>query len=155
MNNYYNDKEYLEIVKDIINNENFLKIKNYKHHGDNRLNHVLRVSYMAYNKAKKKKLNYKETARGALLHDFFYVNNQKLDFKTRLYVLKHHPEFALDIANYYFNLTNLEQDIIVSHMYRLNPNHKPKYEESRLVSKIDKIVSIYDRIYSLRKLFKK
>ncbi len=154
MNNYLNDNEYLEIVNDILNNRNYLKIKKYKHHGDNRFNHCVRVSYMAYKKAKKKDLKYREVARGALLHDFFYVNNQSLDIKTRLYVLKHHPEYALDIANYYFELTDLEKDIIISHMYRLN-NHKPQYKESWLVRRVDKIVSVYDRIYSWGKIFKK
>lgn len=153
MNNYLNDKEYLEIVNDVLTNDNYLKMKNYKHHGDNRFNHCVRVSYMAYKKAKKKNLKYREVARGALLHDFFYVNNQSLDIKTRLYVLKHHPEYALDIAKYYFQLADLEKDIIISHMYPLG-NNKPRYKESKLVNICDKQVSFYDMRYFITNLFK-
>ena len=75
MNSIYNDYTYTNIINDILENEEFLKIKNYKHHGLSRLEHSLRVSYYSYLITKKLRLNYIETARGGLLHDFFLNEN--------------------------------------------------------------------------------
>ena len=55
-------EEYYEIVKDILNNEEFIKRKTYRHHGNITVyDHCLRVSIMAYKISKRLKLgDYKE-----------------------------------------------------------------------------------------------
>ena len=71
LDNIFNDRGYLFIVEDILNNQYFTEIKRCKHHGMNRLDHSLRVSYYSYLLAKKLGLNAVEIARGGLLHDLF------------------------------------------------------------------------------------
>ena len=63
-------KEYYSIVEDILDNEEFNKLRNIEHHGITRFDHSMKVSYYSYVIAKKINFNYKEMARGALLHDF-------------------------------------------------------------------------------------
>ena len=75
------DKEYLEIVSYILNNEEFLKLKKCEHHGISRFDHSLKVSYKAYKFAKKNNLDYKAVAVGGLLHDFFTDENVNLKDK--------------------------------------------------------------------------
>ena len=77
MRNWKKDKVYLEIVDDVLSNNDFKELKMYKHHGDNRLDHSIRVSYYSYLIAKKIGLNTKSIARAGLLHDFFKVNIRK------------------------------------------------------------------------------
>ena len=67
-----NDKEYMQIVKDIINNETVAEMKKYRQHYDiNTFEHCLNVSYISYRICKKLKWDYKSMARGAMLHDLF------------------------------------------------------------------------------------
>ncbi len=138
---YDNDKEYEEIVYDILTDEDFKKLSKYVHHGDNRLNHCVRVSYRAYKKAKKRGLRYKEVARAGLLHDCMYVNNQKLDIFTRIGVLFTHPKKSLENAKNKYKLSELEENIIITHMFPLG-HRIPKYKESWLVDFTDDVVSI-------------
>lgn len=49
-----NNKEFLEIVKVILENEEFQKRSMYLHHGKTSVyDHSLKVSYLSYNLAKK------------------------------------------------------------------------------------------------------
>ena len=145
MKKYYEDKKYLDIVDNILNNEKFLKLENIKHHGINRLNHSIRVSYNSYRITKLLKLNYKSSARAGLLHDFFLEDNSKLNKKEKLKVLFKHPKYAYDKSNELFEISNLEKDIITTHMFPIGKN-VPKYAESWIVDIVDDIASIYERI---------
>lgn len=133
------DKEYLKIVKDIIGNKEFDRLKDCEHHGITRYDHSLKVSYQAYKYAKKHGLNYEEVARGGLLHDFFIT--ERMNTKEKLISTFNHPEKAQINARSTFNITERESDIIVSHMFPLGRNI-PKYSESWLVSMFDKKVAI-------------
>ena len=68
------DKEFKYIIKDILSNDEFLKTKQKVHHGITRYDHLMRVSYYSFLVSKFLRLNYKETTRAALLHDFFGYN---------------------------------------------------------------------------------
>ena len=151
MNSIYNDYTYTNIINDILENEEFLKIKNYKHHGLSRLEHSLRVSYYSYLITKKLRLNYIETARGGLLHDFF-LNENLSERKQRLSMI-YHPYEALKYANNFFYLSDLEKDIIINHMFPTLPHKIPKYLESWIVSLVDKVVATYEFYYSYGRTF--
>ena len=142
------DKEYLEIVNDILSNKEFIKLKEYKHHGISRYDHVLRVSRWSYKYAKKHKLDYVSCARAGLLHDFFLINNQEINILYRINVLFIHPRIALKNSKKYFKLNKKEERIILSHMFPVNLTI-PTSSEAWLVDIVDDIVSIYERIYSL------
>jgi uncharacterized protein len=142
MEEIYNDKEYLSIVEDILNNDNFLKIRNSEHHGLSRLDHSLRVSYYSYLMAKRLKLNYVETARAGLLHDFF-TNEELTEKEYKKYALIHHKK-ALANANKYFTLTKREKNIIISHMFPLTLFRVPRYMEAWVIGFTDKKIAIYE-----------
>lgn len=148
---YYQDKEFYNIVKDIINNEEFLKLREIKHHGINRYNHCVRVSYYTYKVAKMLGLNYYEATRGAMLHDFFLDETVK-DGSYR--ALTKHPKYALENSIKNFALTDREKDIIKSHMFPVNLT-LPRYKESWLVDLVDDLCSFYERFYSTRELANK
>ena len=145
-----NDNEYLKIIENILKNREFKKMKNIEHHGVSRLDHSMKVSYYSYKVAKAFHLNYYETARGGLLHDFFFSPVER-DAKERLLSTFTHPSKALETANNYFTLSNKEQDMIRSHMFPINLS-VPKYAESWIVSVVDKFVAVSE--LSLKYKFK-
>ena len=120
-------------------------MRDVKHHDSNRLQHSLKVSYYSYKVAKTLHLNYKAVARGGLLHDFFTertVDYRKIRDKVKLYTGSH-PKKAVKNAKKYFEISDLEEDIIRSHMFPIDIKI-PKYAESWLVSSVDKTVSFYE-----------
>ena len=135
------DDDYIDIVKHILNNEEFLKLKNYEHHGITRFDHSLKVSYQAYKFAKKHNLDYKSVAIGGLLHDFFHSSNVSL--KEKFISTFNHPLKAEANALEKFNVNTKEADIIRSHMFPLNLV-VPKYKESWIVSLYDKKVALFE-----------
>lgn len=142
MPNYENDKQYMSIVRHILDNEEFSELKNIKHHEQNRLDHCLKVSYYAYKTAKRMGLSYEEVARAGLLHDFYLgqVSEQKNIKEQLLLFTTKHPEEAVKNSLKYFDLTDKEIDIIRTHMFPVDVKI-PKYAESWLVSFVDKVVS--------------
>ena len=146
MRKIYKDDEYMIYVKDILDNTEFKKLKKYLHHGITRYDHCVRVSYNSYKIAKKLKLNSKDVARAGLLHDFFLVNNQKIDKLERFKVLFSHPRIAVENSKKYFTINEKEENIILSHMFPFGIV-LPKYKESILVDIIDDAASIYERMY--------
>lgn len=139
----YKDFEYISIVNDILEHSEFNKIKNITHHGLNRFDHCMRVSYYSYKITKFLKLGYKDVARAGLLHDFFLVDNEGVDATKRLDVLINHPKYALINANKHFELSDKEKDIIRTHMFPVALKI-PKYVESWIVDIVDNLVAIYE-----------
>ena len=134
--------EYNNIVKDILENREYKKLENYKHHGINRLEHSKRVSFYSYKICKCFGLDYISASRGGLLHDFFKNNYKKYSRKK---LLIEHPTYALYNARKYFKLNEIEKDIIKSHMFPINIKTIPRYKESLIVTIIDKVACIYER----------
>ncbi len=152
MNTEQNDSEYLHIIKEIVNDEEFLKLKDSIHHGTNRYDHSLRVAYMAFNYAKKRDLDYKTITKGALLHDFF-ENPENLKTTDRIISTFIHPKKALKNAKNKYELNEIEEDIIISHMFPINLR-LPKYKESWIVSLCDKRVAIDEFLATVNFKFK-
>ena len=142
LNGYENDYEFLRLVKDILDNKKFEMMKDCVHHGMSRWEHSMRVSYYSYKIAKKFRLNYIDTARGGLLHDFFV--NDDLTVMKQKFSIFFHPYHSLDNAKKYFRLSQLEEDIIINHMFPTLPHKIPKNIESWIVSFVDKIVATYE-----------
>ena len=151
--NKYKDLEYINLVNDILENEEFNKIKKITHHGLNRFDHCIRVSYYSYKISKILRLGYKDVARAGILHDFFLVDNTDVDTAKRLDVLINHPKYALINAKRYFELTEKEENIITSHMIPVALK-APKYAESWIVDVVDNIVAILEAGYTTRKHLK-
>lgn len=152
MDYIFNDKEYVNIVRNIMENNEFAQIKDCIHHGTTRFDHSLKVSYISYKISKLLKLDVRKTARGGLLHDFFWTNSKDMKSKT-LSVFKHNIE-AVNNAENIFIISEKEKDIIETHMFPVVPNKLPKYAESWLVSLVDKGVSVYEFLNNYSSSFK-
>lgn len=142
------DSEYKRIVKNILDNEEFNKTKTIEHHGVNRFDHSVSVSYYSYKVAKALHLDYVGAARGGLLHDFF-ISPEERSQKERIISTFVHPKEALDTAKAQFELTVKEEDMIRSHMFPVNIS-VPKYMESWIVSFVDKAVAINEVSYKFK-----
>lgn len=141
------DKEYLEIVSFILNHPEFKKRKEYHHHENRSVYvHSLMVSYKSYKIAKKLKLDYRSSAIGGLLHDFYYndwqVNPKKVKKITEMHGFVH-PKEALENSKKLFPSTidNKIADIISKHMFPLTIK-PPRYLESWIITMVDKYVSL-------------
>ncbi len=137
-------EEFEKIINPILNNNEFLKTKEKRHHGITRLDHLMRVSYYSFLITKILHLNYKETARAALLHDFFLDETSN---DSKIGKLRNHPYYALENSLKYYNLTDREQDIIKTHMFPVT-FIPPKYLESWIVDLVDDFAGIYEKYKS-------
>jgi uncharacterized membrane protein/HD superfamily phosphodiesterase len=134
------ENEFYEIIKDIYEHEEVLKLKLHYHHNSSIYDHVMDVSYFSYKACKFLKLDYQSAARGGLLHDFFlydWRHHDVPDLPEEKYHGIEHPKIALTNARKYFILNDIEKDIIIKHMWPLTLV-PPKYKESFIVSFADK-----------------
>ncbi len=136
------DREYIDIVGDIIDHKEFVKVEKCIHHLNNRYDHSIRVSYISYRISKMLKLNYRAAARAGLLHDFFIHEGEK-NKKEKITTLFRHPKYALVNTKKHFEVDAIEENIIVSHMFPFCID-VPKYLESWLVDTVDNFVAIYE-----------
>lgn len=137
-----NDREFQNLISELMDSEEFKRLEECRHHGISRMLHSKRVAYFSYKIAKKLKLDYQSVARGGLLHDYFIDISATSKEKHRNIFI--HPKTALNNSTKLFNLNDTEKDIILSHMFPLMPVYVPKYLESWLVSMVDKIVATYE-----------
>jgi len=137
-----NCSEYLSIVEKILNNRKFNKLKNEVHHyNSNRFDHCVEVSYKTYKVCKKLNLDYESATKAAILHDFFFDD----EFNNKRESLFKHPKVALENAKKITNLTEKEENIIVSHMYPVG-GKMPRCAESVIVDLVDNYVSLKEKL---------
>lgn len=104
--------DYENLIKDIKNNDKFLKLKEEEHHGTNRYDHCKKVSYLSYRVSKFLGLDYESTARAGLLHDFYYGER---DDQDNSYL--NHPKVSVKNSKAEFDITFKEEDMIRTHMF--------------------------------------
>ncbi len=137
-------EEFNLFIQDILDNKEFNKLNKELHHGITRYEHSLRVAKYSYKIAKLFNMKHtEETTRAALLHDFYLDKN--LEGQNSARRLQTHPEMALENSLKYYELNELQQDIIKSHMFPCNLTI-PKHKESWLVSMVDKTVGAYEML---------
>ncbi len=140
------DAEYYLIVKDILENPEFLRRKEFRHHGNRTVyDHSLAVSILSYRIAKRLHLDYKSAAIGGLLHDFYYKPWQETK-DPRPFFKKHgfsHAGEALENSKIYFPylMNKRVEDIIKKHMFPLNIK-PPMCREGWVITCVDKYVSM-------------
>ena len=139
------EKEYYEIVKEILEHKEFLKRKNYKHHGEITVyDHCLKVSHIAYKISKKfKSFDSNSVAIGGLLHDFYFKPWKELEKRPLLekHGFVHAKEAVVNSYRYFPELMNGKiENIILRHMFPLN-KIPPKYIEAWIIVLVDKYVS--------------
>lgn len=139
--------EYTLLVEDILQHEQFLKLKEYHHHSNHIYDHAARVSYLSFRISKALGMDYQAAARGGLLHDFFLYDwhERKDRDEKRSTHGKEHPFIALANARTYFSVNDMEEDIITKHMFP-KTHALPRYKESVVVSICDKLSAIYEYV---------
>ena len=139
--------DYYEIVKNVLENEEFQKRKTYAHHGNITVyEHSLKVSKLAYKMSKIfKNIDSESVAIGALLHDFYKTPWQSKPSAKHFFEkhgFTHANEAFLNAKEYFPEVINEKtEDIIKKHMFPLNIA-LPKYKESWIVTISDKLVSL-------------
>lgn len=146
-NNLYD--EFLDVVGDLINTPEFKKLDEYSHHyGVTRMQHCINVAYYSFTVCKKMGLDYVAAARAGLLHDLFYYDWHE----TGISMVKHailHSRIAVKNAEKITELSDLERDIIKSHMW-LCGKMWPRHKESYIVSMADKICAVWEAGYGVK-----
>lgn len=154
MKKEYND-EYNKIIKDIINNEYFLKTKEDLHHGTNKYDHLIRVSKCSFIIGKLLHANVRSLTRAAILHDFFYGSRTEKEENSYL----NHPKTAAKNAKEVFNISTIEEDTIKTHMFHhvilkklipfINIKEKANFKENKPKSKEGWILCLSDLLVSI------
>ncbi|MEG0441016.1 MAG: HD domain-containing protein [Oscillospiraceae bacterium] len=129
---------FVRCVSDLLTTEQVQKMRQWRHHFDvTCYDHSIFVSYVAFRLARRWRLDYTAAARAGLLHDLYlydphdktaHPGNQCLD----------HPRFALRNAKSLVELTPVEENCIISHMWPLSPR-MPKCKLAVVVNLADKI----------------
>lgn len=153
MTDYRKDKEFMSYVSHLIKHPRFQKLKDItQHHHSTRLEHSINVAYTSYRLSKKLGWDAKSTARGALLHDFFYYDWRVTKFnKGHAWV---HPRIAVKNARKLTNLSKKEEDIILKHMWgaTIAP---PRYKEGYIVTMVDKYWAVREASQPFERWIKK
>lgn len=143
------DGEYFEAIGDLLENRLVLSMSTIRHHRTSTLHHSLVVSQASFYLAKAFGFDAVAVARGGLLHDFFLYDWRTKDHPHHPTA---HPEIALVNARAAFSLSEIEADIIRTHMWPVTRVFYT-YRESFLVSSIDKISTLWDLGPLLRGIF--
>ena len=140
------EKEFLELIEPIINQENYQKMKEYRHHGNiSTYDHSISVAYLCYKYHinHKSKIDLNSLIRGALLHDYYLYDWHSKSKWHKFHGFKH-PYFALKNAlKEYPDLTKREKNAILRHMFPLIPV-PPRYEIGWVITLSDKIAAFSD-----------
>jgi uncharacterized protein len=139
--NWRDDEEYVSYIEDLLATDEVQRLADYTQHmNSTRLEHSISVSYNSYKLAKQFNGDARATARAGLLHDLFYYDwrTTKFDEGSHAYM---HPRIAVKNAEKITELSDLERDIIIKHMWgaTITP---PKYKESYIVTMVDKYCAI-------------
>ncbi len=139
---------YLDYIRPFLINPEVHKMKSFIQHGqESTFDHVLHVSYVSFILAKKLRLplDGKSLARGGFLHDFYLYDWHVRDPLRKRFHGFHHAKTAHDNAVACFKINQVEEDIIMTHMWPMTLK-LPRYKESYFVNLIDKIVSLKEII---------
>lgn len=86
----YNDKEFINVIDDMINNKTVQEMKKYRQHYETScFDHCLEASYFCYKICKKLHLDYISCARAAMVHDLFYMIGVFVNLVEKVYMLLH------------------------------------------------------------------
>lgn len=132
-------QEFYDCIRDIMEHPVVQQMKKYPHHCDtNCYQHCLNVSYYNFQICRLLGLNARAAARAGMLHDLFLYDWRRHAAKTGDHFHgMTHPRKALNMAETYFELSPLEREIILKHMWPLTVV-PPKYLETYVICLTDK-----------------
>lgn len=141
------EKLFRSILADLCKHSRMMQSAKFIQHGNTSVfRHSVSVAYTSFWIAEKMKLNVEERTliRGALLHDYFLYDWHEKDDSHKWHGF-FHAKKALNNAMEDFDLNRIEQDMIMRHMFPLNPV-PPRYRESWILCLADKICSSQETV---------
>lgn len=138
--------EWYAIVAPIITSEEYLKRKNFRHHGDHTVyEHSIKVSKASFRLAKMFHGDYRSAAIAGVLHDLYSTPWQEVTekqpfFKQHGFI---HARVALENSRKYYPqyLNKKVENAIVRHMFPLNIV-PPRYGTGWFITVADKCASM-------------
>lgn len=147
----YNEKEFISIIKDLLENETVKQMQKYRQHYETScFDHCLTASYYCYKYCKKFNLDYVSCSRAAMLHDLFLYDWRKRQNGRKGFHAFTHPKTAYENASKLVTLNKKEADIILKHMWPVTIA-LPKYKESYILTLVDKYCALnesYQELYN-------
>ena len=134
---------------DVLASPKVQALRGFVHHGRvTRYEHSLSVCYIALRIAGRLRLRVDERSmvRGALLHDYF-LYDWHISAKEHRWHGFRHAGTALRNASRDFELSDVERDVILKHMFPLNPA-LPRYRETVIVTLADKLCAVQEFMVS-------
>lgn len=138
------DSKFYELIKNIIETDNYKSQKNYISHGNTNLyDHQIDVAYECYKYLEKKNKEDIDMIYAALLHDYYLYDwhDIKKYPRKRLHGFRH-PKIAMNNAIRDYKISKRCQSMIRTHMFPLTLFHIPKSKDAYKLSIIDKKCSI-------------
>ena len=147
------DSEFIEITKELIENETVQDMKKYRQHFETSCyEHCFIASYYCYVICKKLKLDYVSATRAAMLHDLFLYDWRKRQNGRKGLHAFTHGKTAYENASKLFDLNDKEKDIIIKHMWPVTLA-LPKYKESYILTLVDKYCALSESFNVFRSKF--
>ncbi|MBQ9827504.1 MAG: HD domain-containing protein [Lachnospiraceae bacterium] len=124
-----------------------------QHRGNNTFRHSLNVAYVSFYIACKLdlKIDCISLATGAMLHDYYLYDTDKMPFSDWKHSL-YHPRLALINALEHFYLNKMERNIILSHMWPVPFAKMPRSREAALIVIADMICSTAEETLKKREI---
>ena len=142
-------EDFSEVINELHTKSRFLTTKNFIQHGNVSVyQHCIFVAYVSCRIANRfnLKVDKKSLIRGALLHDYFLYDWHDKNKPTKLHGFTH-PKIALKNAIEDLELNEKEKDIILHHMFPLNPV-PPTCKEAWIICLADKICATRETLSS-------
>lgn len=147
---FENRLEFEEIIQDLLLDPDVQSMQELPQHSksSNCFDHSLYVAYLSFLACRRLGLDYIAATRAAMLHDFALRNWDEDDMGVKR--LWKHPHLALENAEARYQLSDLQKDIIVKHMWPLT-RPLPRHRETFVVSMADKFCAVMEmsRVYQL------
>ena len=144
------DKEFLSIVDELINNKTVQEMKKYRQHYETScFKHCYMVSYYCYLICKKYNLDYVSVTRAGMLHDLFlYDWRVRQPGRKGLHAFTH-GKLACENASKLFDLTQKEKDMIITHMWPVTMKF-PTSIEGFILTFVDKYCATSETLEVLK-----
>lgn len=117
-------REFYDLISDIIRSDEFRQMKHHRHHvKSNARDHSIKVAFLCYQYHKKfsPDINLREFVRGALLHDYYLYDWHDRTPDTRFHLVAHPHRAWRNVVHHYPDLTRIQRDMILHHMFPLTP----------------------------------
>ena len=147
MNHHLN--EFCRTTRELLASEQVRSMGRWNHHGRiTTLDHSLFVAYLSYRAARALGLDAQAAARGGLLHDLYLYDGHDRTAYPGNHCF-YHPAAALNNARELVEMSEKEENIIVSHMW---PRAKtmPRSREALIVNVADKFCAVLEVSYLAR-----